>query len=242
MTAQTTALSTSAAAAEANEQLADLTDFYLPRSPGDPTLFEIWERGEARGDSVTPSTFCHEYRTWMGGLLRTELGRAGTDRLVSLGSGNAAVECELLAGGVRVLAVDAMAEAVQIARAKGLDAIRADITTWVPQEEWPVVYLDGLLGHLYDTTTGSLPVLAHIRSWLGSGGRGTLVASNDGTPDGSPVHPAPGVTGFHWLSEEYLAAQARAAGFDDVRTQTYLYERPLSGERGRSVLVARFGA
>jgi hypothetical protein len=45
MTAQTTALSTSAAAAEANEQLADLTDFYLPRSPGDPTLFEIWERG-----------------------------------------------------------------------------------------------------------------------------------------------------------------------------------------------------
>ncbi|MEU3495160.1 methyltransferase domain-containing protein [Kitasatospora cineracea] len=223
--------------AVANAQLDDLVDFYLPQSADEPSLFEIWERGEARGDSVTPSTFSPEYRSWMRDLLVGELRRQEDPALLSLGSGNAAVESDVQRQGYRVLAVDAMAEAVAIARGKGLEAVRADITTWTPEGRWPVVYMDGLLGHLL--VDGQLPVLARIHGWLAAGGHGTLVASNDSTRNGEGVQKAPGVTGFHWLSEEYLREQALAAGFTDVRVETFHYSRPLSGDRARSVIVAR---
>ncbi|GJF28397.1 hypothetical protein KNE206_10970 [Kitasatospora sp. NE20-6] len=223
--------------AVANAQLDDLVDFYLPQRADEPSLFEIWERGEARGDSVTPSTFSPEYRTWMRGVLVGELRRHSATGMLSLGSGNAAVESDVQRDGYRVLAVDAMAEAVAIARSKGIEAVRADITVWTPEEHWPVVYMDGLLGHLL--VDGGLPVLSRIRSWLAAGGHGTLVASNDSTRNGEPVQQAPGVTGFHWLSEEYLRDQALAAGFAEVEVETFHYRRPLSGDRARSVIVAR---
>ncbi|MET8260352.1 class I SAM-dependent methyltransferase [Micromonospora sp. NPDC005553] len=223
------------------DQLADLADFYRSRSGDDVSLFDIWETGGARGDSVTPSTHSPAYRTWMLELLNGELTRAGSRRLVSLGSGNAVVEGHLAAAGVEVLAVDAMAEAVTMSTAKGVRSIEADVTTWTPTDPWPVAYLDGLLGHLYDARTATLPIMAHVRSWLGVDGRGILVASNDATRDGSRVQAAPGVTGFHWLAVDYLREQAQLAGFDDVSVDSYVYRRPLSGDRVRSVIIARFG-
>jgi hypothetical protein len=223
------------------DQLADLADFYRSQSGDDTSIFDIWETGGARGDSVTPSTHSPGYRAWMLERLNAELARAGSRRLVSLGSGNAVVESELAATGVQVLVVDAMAEAVAMSTAKGLQSVQADVNTWVPENPWPVVYLDGLLGHLYDARTGTLPIVAHVRSWLGVDGRGVLVASNDATRDGSLVQVAPGVTGFHWLAGEYLRQQAELAGFDDVTVDSYVYQRPVSGDRVRSVITARFG-
>jgi hypothetical protein len=224
-----------------HDQLADLADFYRSQSGDDVSIFDIWETGGARGDSVTPSTHSPEYRAWMLERLNGELARADSRRLVSLGSGNAVVEGELAAAGVEVLAVDAMAEAVAMSRAKGLRSVEADVNAWVPADPWPVVYLDGLLGHLYDAHTGTLPIMAHVRSWLGVDGRGILVASNDATRDGSLVQAAPGVTGFHWLSGDYLREQAELAGFDEVTVDSYVYRRPVSGNRVRSVIIARFG-
>jgi SAM-dependent methyltransferase len=212
----------------------DLENFYLRNCAGSSSLFEIWEAGGARGDSVTPSTYSPAYRRWMSDKLAAELTRTGGG-LLSLGCGNAAVEAELVHRGHTVLAVDAMAEAVELARDKGVKAICADIWQWEPAESWSVVYLDGVLGHLYDRWHGLKPVLARVRSWLAPGA--ALVCSNDTPANGEPAQPAPGVDGFYWLSAQYMADQALESGFDDVVTEQIRYRRPLSGERARAVMV-----
>src|SRR5262245_52928055 len=121
-----------------SSQLAALADFYIGREPGQANLFEIWEGGGARGDSVTPSTYSAEYRKWMVDKIIDAMDEADSMDLLSLGSGNAAVEVELVRKGYRVLCVDALQEAVDLARAKGVPTLRADIVTWTPPEPRPV--------------------------------------------------------------------------------------------------------
>lgn len=221
----------------------DLTNFYLKNAGGDANLFEIWEEGGARGDSVTPSTYSAEYRKWMTDRLIAELEKTGGG-LLSLGCGNAAVEAEVVRRGFRVLAVDAMQEAVVLAKGKGVDAVCADIYQWAPDESWSVVYMDGLLGHLYDSKRGLLPILERVQSWLtpaDGADRATLIASNDAPKDGSEAQKAPGVDGFHWLSCSYMHDQALMAGFESVATDEFCYERPISGERVRAVISGYVG-
>lgn len=218
----------------------DLLDFYRPQNDGEPNLFEIWEKGGARGDSVTPSTYSTEYRGWMRDTLVHQLRSNKATAMLSLGCGNAAVEADTAKAGYRVVAVDALEEAVALARSKGLEAVQADLNTWTPEEKWSVIYMDGVLGHLYDAETGLQPILKRILSWLepGPAGVASFVASNDDTRDGSFAQQASNVQGFYWLSTGYLGEQALAAGFDKVEIQHYHYRRPQSGPRRRSVVVA----
>ncbi|WP_405164527.1 class I SAM-dependent methyltransferase [Nocardia sp. NBC_01499] len=219
--------------------VAALQNFYLSRNVDEPSLFQVWERGEARGDSVTPATYSAPYRAWMHYKLVVALKENETDRLLSLGSGNAAIERGIVQDGYRVLAVDAMQEAVELARSKGVEALCADVLTWSPDGSWPVVYADGLLGHLYDADDGLLPVFRRIRSWLTDGpGRGTFIVSNDSPAETHSAQAAPGVPGFHWLSAPYLRDEALRAGFTEVTVDTFDYDRPLSGRRTRAVITA----
>jgi SAM-dependent methyltransferase len=215
-----------------------LRRFYLDPQGYGESLFATWERGEARGDSVTPSTFSAEYRTWMYGILLGYLDeRPGG--LISVGSGNAAIEARLVRSGHRVLAVDVFEEAVELARRKGIEAVQADVRDWSPPAgPWSVVYADGVMGHLHDPDEGLLPVLDELRSWLAPSA-GVLVISNDRPKDVADVEPAPGVPGFYWLSEEYLRKQAAAVGFEELACTTFAYQRPLSGIRERAVLAVR---
>ncbi|MET8997212.1 methyltransferase domain-containing protein [Amycolatopsis sp. NPDC004169] len=201
------------------------------------SIFDVWERGGARGDSITPSTFSDSYRAHIGAVLRDRLGAPGSASLLSIGCGNAVVEAELARAGYEVLAVDALDEAVRLAEGKGLRAVKADVATWEPGRRWDVVYADGLLGHLYDAEAGLQPILTRVRSWL-AGPRGTLVVSNDAPKCGLDAEPAPGVPGFHWLSNGLLEAEAKRAGFDEVSSSAFVYERPISGPRERAIVVA----
>lgn len=218
--------------------LEQLRGFYLRTANRGENLFDTWERGDARGDSVTPSTYSAEYREWMCELLLGHL-RARPGGMISIGSGNAAIELEIVKAGYRVLAVDVMPEAVELARRKGVEAVLADVRHWSPPAgTWTVVYADGVMGHLYAPEDGLLPVLPELRSWLAPH-NGVLVISNDRPRGLADVQPAPGVPGFHWLSEEFLHKQAEAAGFDELSSATFSYQRPLSGTRERAVLTAR---
>jgi hypothetical protein len=218
--------------------MASLRRFYLAETGGEESIFDVWERGEARGDSVTPSIYSVEYREWMyetlDGLLSDDPGG-----LVSIGSGNAVIEAALVRAGHRVLAVDVLEHAVELARSKGIDAVVADVRQWSPPpERWTVVYADGLLGHVYEPGDGVLPVLENLHAWLAPT-EGTLVISNDRNRNGEDVEPAPGVPGFYWLSEEFLRKQTAAAGFHELAHTTFTYDRPVSGPRQRVVLTAR---
>jgi len=218
--------------------LASMRHFYLDTADHGETLFDTWERGEARGDSVTPSTYSAEYRAWMYEMLYGYL-RANPGGLISIGSGNAMLETEIHRAGFRVLAVDVLAEAVELARRKGIEAVQADVRQWSPPAAaWTVVYADGLMGHLYDPEEGLLSTLDELRSWLAPAG-GVLVISNDRPRDVTDVEPAPGVPGFYWLSEEFLRKQAAAVGFQELTCTAFSYRRPLSGWRERAVLAVR---
>ena len=157
----------------------DLRAFYLSKEY-DEALFEVWERGEARGDSTTPSVCSPAYRTWMLDQLRTALAKADGGSLLSLGAGNAFIERILVDEGYDVLAVDFLQSAVDVALRATVPAIREDIRTWDPGSRWDVVYADGLLGHLYGGEGGCTEVLARMRSWLTS--PGALIVSNDAPP------------------------------------------------------------
>lgn len=212
-----------------------IVDFYTRREGG-PSLFEIWERGDAAGDSVTPSTYSPSYRLHMRDLI---LGlRTGPAPLsvLSLGCGNAAVEQLLLHAGCEVLATDLCEEAVALAKQKGLNAVRADLITYTPERAFDVVYMDGLLGHLHDDRTQLLHVFERVLPWLTS--EGVVVASNDAPPSGRDVEAAPGVVDFVWLSTRLMQSQAEQAGFGSVSAHTFDYDRPLSGARQRSIVVA----
>ncbi|WP_432925474.1 class I SAM-dependent methyltransferase [Microbispora sp. CA-135349] len=215
-------------------------DFYLRRDPAGGTVFDVWERGEAVGDSITPSTYDNGYRAWMGFLLHSQLGRPGEHTLISVGCGNAMIESELVRRGHGVTAVDVLPQAVSLAQAKGVPAVCADVMTWTPSAPGPlIVYADGLLGHLYSTENHSLPILDVIHRWLAERPGSALIISNDESHDELPVEPARGVPGFHWFSAGYLQEQCGRAGFTDVDHIRYTYQRPLSGPRHRVVLMAR---
>jgi SAM-dependent methyltransferase len=221
-----------------NRQIRDLVDFYLRPAGQKSNIFEVWEDGGAFGDSITPSTYSITYRDWMMKKLLSELQKCSPGSLLSLGCGNAIIESQVARAGYPVLGVDAMQEAVDLAQAKGVKALRVDVTEWDPEEPWSVVYMDGLLGHLYQPETGLWQILSRVHSWLSSLDFASIVASNDAPLNGTLAQPAPGVNGFHWLSAEYLRDQAREAGFVDVSVDKFLYKRPLSGERMRSIVVA----
>ncbi len=212
----------------------DLRNFYLS-TEYEEDLFQVWERGEARGDSTTPSVCSPAYRTWMLDRLRTALAKADGGSLLSLGAGNAFIERILVEEGYDVLAVDFLQSAVDVALRATVPAIREDIRTWDPGSRWDVVYADGLLGHLYGGEGGCTEVLARMRSWLTT--PGALIVSNDAPPSPTGAAPAPGVNGFNWLSIPLLVSEMRDAGFDHVEAADFWYERPISGRRQRAIVT-----
>ena len=215
----------------------EIVDFYTKPNESGVSLLEIWENGDAMGDSVTPSTSSSEYRAWITDVILGERRGTARTQLLSLGCGNAMVEARLAASGVEVLATDLCEPAVALARTKGLEARVADIMSYQTSESYDVVYMDGLLGHLYDPDHGIVPALTRARGFLRPGG--CVIASNDAPPEGDSA-PAPGVAGFSWLSSDFMRSEFVKAGFGPVQVHTFTYERPLSGPRTRAVVVAHF--
>jgi SAM-dependent methyltransferase len=219
--------------------IESLRALYLSKTGGEPSRFHIWERGEPVGDSVTPSTYSGAYRTWIRDLLRKLLDESAAPALLSIGCGNAAIEAALAQDGYRVLAIDAMEEAVALARAKGVDTVCADFFEWEPPStDWTVVYTDGFLGHAYDPDEGLRPVLERIRSWMAPD-RGVIVNSNDDPRTDADIQTHTEIPTFSWLSGPYLKAQAEAAGYRDIWTTWFTYQRPQSGPRERVIMTAR---
>lgn len=220
------------------QDLDELRTFYRPKALGERSLFDVWEYGDAWGDSITPAAYSAAYREWLLSRIRSLLERRRTPRVLSVGCGNAFVERELQCDGYAVLAIDVLPDAVALARRNGVNAVVADATSWEPPEEgWDMVYADGLLGHLYDEPDGCVPILRQFRSWLRPRA-GVLLVSNDAPPGRAAEAPAIGVPGFRWLSGPLLSRQIRAAGFELISSEEFVYERPLSGRRRRAVLTA----
>lgn len=221
------------------QNMQTVSDYYLIEREQHRNIYQIWETGRAFKDSVTPSTSCEDYRSWIVERIQEQLSFDTSKKIISIGCGNAFVEQDLNKRGYDVLGIDVNESAVELAQRKGVPAIVADIYEWSPgSNNVDLIYCDGVLGHLYFEDTRCQNALARLKSWL-TPGEGILFISNDASKDGRNVAEAPGVKGFYHFSEEFVVSELTHTGFEIVDTTNYVYERPLSGARQRLVVVAR---
>jgi SAM-dependent methyltransferase len=220
------------------DQVQAVRDYYLHDNDGEPSIYHIWEKGDGRGDVTTPATSSEPYRQWLSSLLRGLLAESTDPGLLSLGCGNGVIEAGIAADGTRVLAVDAMEHAVELAREKGLDVVHADVLSWTPPPgPWTVIYTDGMLGHIADSAESVQNVVRRFKSWLPVGG--TLVISNDPPRNDDELQENPKVAKYYWFSQEFLHRHVEACGFREVTSTFFTYEKPISGPRDRIVVTAR---
>ena len=225
------------------DQIQLVRDYYLHDNGGEPSIYHIWEKGRGRGDVTTPATSSAPYQEHMDSLLRGFLAESPDPGLLSLGCGNAMIESGIAADGIRVLGVDAIEYAVELAAAKGVDAVRADVLRWTPPPgPWTVVYVDGMLGHIYDSAGAGLTnALKRFTSWLAEDG--VLVVSNDepraDAEPGAEVQEHPGVPGYFFFTQRYLHRQVEECGLRDVTSTMFTFENPLSGPRNRVIVTGR---
>jgi 2-polyprenyl-3-methyl-5-hydroxy-6-metoxy-1,4-benzoquinol methylase len=221
------------------QNIQTVRDYYLSEREQHRNIYQIWETGGAFKDSITPSTACEDYRSWIVERIQEQLFFDTSKKIISIGCGNAFVEQDLNKRGYNVLGIDVNESAVELAQKKGVPAIVADIFEWRPgSDDVDLIYCDGVLGHLYFEDTRCGNALARLKSWL-SPGEGILFISNDASKDGREVAEAPGVKGFYHFSEEFVVSELTHSGFEIVDTTNYVYERPLSGARERLIVVAR---
>jgi len=201
------------------------------------SIYEIWEKGGSYLDSVTPSTYCLDYRNTMVGRLMGVIGSDKTRRVLSLGCGNAFVEAELVRRGLDVFAIDINREAVELALAKQVPAAEVDFFDLQLTDGRPydVIYADGFFGHLYNAVDGCKHVLLKARTLLSPMGK--VVISNDGPSDNSTVQAHKSVPDFFYLSTQFLKQEGESCGFVAQELTNYGYTRPLSGPRTRSIVT-----
>lgn len=202
------------------------------------SIYEIWEKGCAYGDSVTPSTFNHQYRSHVV-LKITSLTRA-SDLVLSFGCGNAAVEAELVRRERVVRGIDVNAEAVRFARAKGIDAVACDFFELDPVfgAGASVFYADGFLGHVFKEETGLDRFFGKFLTFAPMNGA-HLLLSNDSPRAALEYEPHESVDNFWFLSHSYITAAAERAGLTVLENYNFSYERPISGVRSRAIVLAR---
>ncbi|GAA3753255.1 class I SAM-dependent methyltransferase [Salinactinospora qingdaonensis] len=224
------------------QNLDRVHDFYTSRrSMGqvEASIYDIWEKGGAFNDSITPSTYVPEYRSHMV-LKLLSLSPAGAD-IFSLGCGNGFVEGDLAGLDRRVRAIDCNEEAIELTRKKGVDAFTADYYALLPADlaGADVIYADGFFGHLFNVEEEIEPALNKLRSLeLKSGAH--LVISNDAPRDQqAPFAPHERVEDFWFLAKDYVAQRLTSWGFVPMESYYFPYLRPISGMRNRTVCVAR---
>lgn len=203
------------------------------------TIYEIWEKGGAYNDSVTPSTYCPEYRSHIA--LKLVSLTQEDETVLSVGCGNGFVEAEIAQCRRKVRGIDCNEEAVRLAAGKGIEAFQADFYELPPSAlaDVDVVYADGLLGHLFQAGTGLARFTDKLRALeLRPGTR--LVFSNDSPRDPSLAYcPHDRLRDFWFLSSAYMSEVLSEAGFSVGESYYFPYVRPLSGLRNRMICVAR---
>lgn len=214
-------------------------NYYSRQREKGANIYDIWEEGQAYRNSITPSTYDPQYRSFITNKIKSLIDPEYIGRILSIGSGNAFVEKDLHQQGYSILAIDPNPEAMKLAQRKGVPFVLADVSQWEPQEKnFTLIYCDGVMGHLYQPESRFQTLLSHLRGWL-MPNFGKILISNDATTIDTPVHPHPNFKEFYWFSPEYLCSELSKAGFDEVKSEIFVYSRPLTGKKERVILQAK---
>ena len=213
-------------------------NYYVNNKQDASSIYDIWERGENHGDSVTPSTWSSAYRLMITEILCRYLP-SKTARILSLGCGNAAPEGELVSRGFNVFGLDLNREALNYANQKGVNIIEGDFYKFVPELKFDLIYADGFFGHLCNIEQNARDIYQRIGRFLLNAG-GVVVVSNDAPRvQNAQIQKHPTVPDFYFMSPQYLMDEAKMSGFDNIEANTFFYQRPISGVCPRSIVVSR---
>jgi SAM-dependent methyltransferase len=179
-----------------------------------------------------------DYRSRIVGLLAPH--RPLGVRLISVGAGNGYTEAALAAHGWQVLATDACDSALAHCRAKRLSTRRFRLLADSGLGGFDAVYCDGVLGHLWDPQSGSVPAWQALAA-LGHAGAICLVANDLADTDARAdfgVRSVPAAQ-FYRPPAGRFATDAEATELWSVESQT-IYEYLRTGSlRRRELIVAR---
>jgi SAM-dependent methyltransferase len=210
----------------------------LYEPPGRPSLFECWESG-AESDLPAPLAVRDSaYRSRILSLVEDHRGSGS--RLVSVGAGTGRMEVELAAAGWAVLATDSSEAAIAHCRAKGLVTAQFTLTEDQGLGGFDVVYCDGVLGHLWESTTGCQRAW-HSLAELGSDGALCLASNDLSDDDRAPrfgVRASPDACYFRPPAGCFAAEAAASGQWTLVSQSIYPYERA-GVSRRREVIMLR---
>ncbi|TDR74644.1 class I SAM-dependent methyltransferase [Photobacterium lutimaris] len=214
----------------------ETVNYYTAKDSNGESIYDVWERGGALGNSITPSTYDEKYRNWMLNLILNRSKITNRLKILSLGCGNASIEELLVKAGHQVTAFDINEEAVQYAKSKGVDAMVCNLNEWDPiKESYDLVYCDGILGHLLDPINGFETLFNKILTSLKFGGM--VMISNDASELSQDIQIHPDLPSFYWFSDSYLKNQLEGSNFTGIETLSYLYNRPLTGKKNRLIAL-----
>ena len=213
-------------------------NYYVNKKQEASSIYDIWERGENYGDSVTPSTWSSAYRLMITEILCRYLPYKNAS-ILSLGCGNATPEGELVSRGFNVFGLDLNREALNYANKKGVNIIESDFYEFVPELKFDLIYADGFFGHLCSMDQSARNIYQRIGNFFLNLG-GVVVVSNDAPRiQNKHIQKHPSVPDFYFLSPQYLMNEAKISGFDNIEANIFFYKRPISGTCPRTIVVSK---
>lgn len=212
---------------------------YYDDSLGTESIFYLWEKGEARGDSVTPATYSADYRLAIVGLINNFI--PSKKKILSIGCGNATIEKILLDLNFEVVAIDPHPIAVEIAGNKGIKVEQKNFDEIDSQnlENVTLIYMDGVIGHLLNDDKYLSKSITLLTKKMGKK-MWYLLCSNDAPKSNLDIEPHPKVPDFWYISKSYLTSILAKNGFTILFAEYINYSRPISGNCSRTVVLCKF--
>ena len=142
------------------DRIEKVIRFYEDPIQDKKSRLAVWEEGKSIGSAVTPSAMYVDYRSRIVGVLDDLVKSVPCKRILSLGCGNAFIEMDLKNLGHDILVTDISPQALDFAKAKGLEVAYLDVTQSIPKTHgsFGLVFLEGVIGHLFDES-GSIDYL-----------------------------------------------------------------------------------
>ena len=194
--------------------------------------FQIWERGEAVGPSMTPSTMHQDYRDKLVSILDDLASHTSGSRILSIGCGNGFVERDLLKLGYQVLATDVCKEALELAEAKGLNTMYLNATEGISciDEAFDLIFFDGVIGHLFDDSGSVDYIFQELHRVLSPQG---VVLIGNGIPDNAENIWHLDRADYFYTSQAFLESRLKDSGFEAIQSILVVYQIPEVGIRTR---------
>lgn len=216
-----------------------MTDNAFPYQGPDSILL-AWEAGIWSPTPPPPAVHSPDYRQKITNIFKNLWPEARQPKLLSFGCGNAMIEADLFKDGFGVLATDYAAEAVALARGKGLQGQILDVLS--PSEvtsRHDFLFADGLLGHVevqpqgLERLAATLNAFAEDHAWI--------VIAYELAEGRNAVYSVTGHDASRFYrppkGEAWRRLSPHMPGWQQHSIYYIRYVRPGRGERTREVIV-----